>query len=78
MRRRFFFFWSKARASGSNSGAMITSLKISLIAFASGSVERPIADDDATERRLLVGGEGLVPRFPQVGIAPDAARIGVL
>jgi hypothetical protein len=34
--RRFFFFWSKARASGANSGAMITSLKISLIAFATG------------------------------------------
>ena len=38
MRRRFFFFWRSARASESKSGAMITSLKISLIARASGSV----------------------------------------
>ena len=38
MRRRFFFFWRSTRASGSNSGAMMTSLKISLMARASGSV----------------------------------------
>ena len=57
---------------------MITSLKISLIAFASASVERPIANDDAAKRRLLIGGERFLPRFAQIGIAPDAARIGVL
>ena len=38
IRRRFFFFCSKARASGSNSGAMMTSLKISEMARASDSV----------------------------------------
>ena len=57
---------------------MMTSLKISLIAFATGSVERPIANDDAAKRRLLVRGERLLPRFAQVGIAADAAGIGVL
>ncbi len=35
MRRRFFFFWSRARASLSNSGAMITSVKISEMTRAS-------------------------------------------
>ena len=40
--------------------------------------ERAVADDDAAERRLLVGGEGLVPRLAQVGVAADAARVGVL
>ena len=37
MRRRFFFFWSRARASALNSGAMMTSLKISEIARARAS-----------------------------------------
>ncbi len=57
---------------------MMTSLKISLIALATGEVERPIADDDAAEGRLLVGRESLEPRFAQVGVAPHAARVGVL
>ena len=57
---------------------MITSLKISLIAFASDFVDRPIANDDAAEGRLLVGRKSFFPRFAQIGIAPDAAGVGVL
>ena len=38
MRRRFFFFWRIASAAAEKSGAMITSLKISLMARASSSV----------------------------------------
>ena len=38
MSRRFFLRWSSARASGSKSGAMMTSLKISLTSRASASV----------------------------------------
>ena len=73
-----FLFLQKARASVANSGAMMTSLKISLIAFATAQIERPIANDDAAERRLLVGRESLSPGFAQVGIAPHTTRIGVL
>ena len=77
MSRRFFFFCRNARASVSKSGAMMTSLKISLIALASASIDRPIANDDAAERRLLVRRERFLPRFAQIRIAPDPARIGV-
>ena len=40
--------------------------------------EGAVADDDAAEGGLLVGGEGLVPRGLQVGIGADAAGVGVL
>ena len=40
-------------------------------------VDRPIANDDPAEWRLLVGGESFFPRLAQIGIAPDAARVRV-
>ena len=30
------------------------------------------------KRRLLVGGESFIPSLAQVGVAADAARVGVL
>ena len=76
--RRFFFFCRSARASGSKSGAMITSRKNLADRARQRLGERPVADDDAAKRRLLVGRERLVPCLAQVRVAADAARIGVL
>ena len=56
MRRRFFFCWSSVAASGVNSGATITSLKISAIASAQDksrarltAAEAPAADASVPE-----------------------------
>src|SRR5207248_493131 len=39
---------------------------------------RPIANNHAAERRLLVGRECFLPRFSQIGIAPHPAWVCVL
>jgi len=70
MRRRFFFLAKIARASSLKLGAMITSVKISLICSA--------RSDDAAEGRLAVGRVGLVPGGEQRVGTGDAARVGVL
>ena len=41
-------------------------------------IDRSIANDDAAEGRLLIGRKRFFPRFAQIGIAADAARVGVL
>jgi len=40
--------------------------------------QRPIADNNAAERRLLVGRKRLLPRLAQVRIGTDAAGIRML
>ena len=57
---------------------MITSLKIFADRFRDWQIERPIANDDPAEGRLLVGREGFHPRLAQVRIASHPARVGVL
>ena len=67
-----------AMASALASGAMMTSVKISVMARAASRVERAIERDDAAERRGLVAGEGLAIGVDQTFAFGDAARIGVL
>ena len=67
-----------ARASASNSGAMMTSEKISAMASARPLSIGAVGDDDAAERGLLVGLEGLVPGFEEGVRRSHAARVGVL
>ena len=45
--------------------------------FREGFVDRAVANDDAAERGLFVGRERFFPRLAQVGVAADAARVGV-
>ena len=76
--RRFFFFESRERASELNSGPMITSLKISEIALARARVIGRLQTMIPPKGCSLICREGFVPRFPEIGVGADPARVRVL
>ncbi len=78
MSRRFFFRWSSARASGSKSGAMMTSLKISLTSRARASVSGRLQMMIPPNGACLSVANALSQASRRSGSAADAAGIGVL